>query len=85
MRGGHDPHSYCPDPSAIEYTVRELQEKGFLKSETVTPKGYAALELFRVKRAIFLSAGLDLRMRPITIIMDPRNRTTSSPKCVNMV
>lgn len=48
-------------------TIASLTELGYLSGYTVTDAGYAALEPYRVKRAIFLAAGFGHRLVPITL------------------
>ena len=45
----------------------ELEEKGFIENKKITKKGLAALEPYRVKRAIFIAAGFGSRLVPITL------------------
>ncbi|MBR5487707.1 MAG: winged helix-turn-helix transcriptional regulator [Phascolarctobacterium sp.] len=45
----------------------ELEEKGFINEKHITKKGLAALEPYRVKRAIFIAAGFGSRLVPITL------------------
>lgn len=45
----------------------ELQNCGWVKDGSVTEKGLEALEPYRVKRAIFIAAGMGSRMMPITL------------------
>ena len=45
----------------------ELEEKGFISEKHITKKGLAALEPYRVKRAIFIAAGFGSRLVPITL------------------
>ena len=45
----------------------ELEEKGFIENKQITKKGLAALEPYRVKRAIFIAAGFGSRLVPITL------------------
>ena len=52
---------------SINSTVSKLKEAGFLDSNGLTEAGYAALEPYRVKRAIFIAAGFGSRMVPITL------------------
>lgn len=47
--------------------VKELEEKGLLCGGTVTADGLEVLEPYRVKRAIFIAAGMGSRMMPITL------------------
>ncbi len=44
-----------------------LTERGLISGKTVTEKGLAELEPYRVKRAIFLAAGFGSRLVPITL------------------
>ena len=45
----------------------ELTKSGFIADSMITEAGLAALEPYRVKRAIFLSAGFGSRLIPITL------------------
>ncbi|MGN0636290.1 MAG: sugar phosphate nucleotidyltransferase [Acutalibacteraceae bacterium] len=47
-------------------TAKRLQDAGFLCGSTVTESGYALLEPYRVKRAVFFAAGFGVRMVPVT-------------------
>jgi CTP:phosphocholine cytidylyltransferase-like protein/biotin operon repressor len=51
----------------INKALGELREAGFVDEETIQPAGYAALEPYRVKRAIFIAAGFGERLIPITL------------------
>lgn len=51
----------------VNRTIKSLFEKGLLTESGVTPEGVAALEPYRVKRAIFLAAGFGSRLVPITL------------------
>ena len=51
----------------INKTVATLTEKGLIADGTVTEAGLAALEPYRVKRAVFLAAGFGSRLVPITL------------------
>lgn len=57
---GEVPQDLC-DASSM------LESEGFLADRSVTLKGYAALEPYRAKRAVFFAAGFGSRMLPITI------------------
>lgn len=48
-------------------TIRQLQSDGFISNGKITESGLAALEPYRVKRAIFIAAGMGSRMMPITL------------------
>lgn len=52
---------------SINSAVSKLKEAGLLDSNGLTEAGYAALEPYRVKRAIFIAAGFGSRMVPITL------------------
>lgn len=47
--------------------IAELSAAGLLENGAVTEVGYAALEPYRVKRAIFIAAGFGSRLVPITL------------------
>ena len=51
----------------VNKIVKELTEKGFYNGKSITESGLAALEPYRVKRAIFLAAGFGSRLVPITL------------------
>ncbi len=44
-----------------------LEEAGFVEGGIITQKGIAALEPYRVKRAVFIAAGFGSRLVPITL------------------
>ena len=48
-------------------TVSALKEAGLVDANGITDAGYAALEPYRVKRAIFIAAGFGSRLVPITL------------------
>ena len=50
----------------INRTVKELTELGLMANGAITEAGEAALEPYRVKRAVFIAAGFGSRMVPIT-------------------
>ena len=50
----------------VNRVLKELTEAGLIKAGAVTQEGYAALEPYRVKRAVFIAAGFGTRMVPIT-------------------
>ena len=50
----------------VNKVLKELGEAGFAASGAVTPAGKAALEPYRVKRAVFIAAGFGSRLAPIT-------------------
>lgn len=50
----------------LEHAYRILTEKGLLSSASVTDEGFAALEPYKVKRAVFFAAGFGSRLIPIT-------------------
>lgn len=51
---------------SVSRTLASLTEMGYINGYTVTEKGFAALEPYRVKRAIFIAAGFGSRLVPIT-------------------
>ena len=51
----------------VNKVLAELTDAKFLDNGTVTELGYAALEPYRVKRAIFIAAGFGSRLVPITL------------------
>lgn len=44
-----------------------LTENGYISDGKITDTGFAALEPYRVKRAIFIAAGFGSRLVPITL------------------
>jgi CTP:phosphocholine cytidylyltransferase-like protein len=54
-------------PEAVSQTLAALAEAALVSGRTITPRGLAALEPYRVKRAIFIAAGFGSRMVPITL------------------
>lgn len=52
---------------AVNKTVAELEELEYLRAGRITEEGLAALEPYRVKRAIILAAGFGSRLVPITL------------------
>ena len=52
---------------SVNRTMSSLAEQGFIDGALVTEKGYAALEPYRVRRAVFLAAGFGSRLVPITL------------------
>ncbi len=52
---------------SVNGTVAGLNEQGLLGPEGLTEAGFAALEPYRVKRAIFIAAGFGSRLVPITL------------------
>ena len=51
---------------SVSRTLSSLTESGYINGYTVTETGFAALEPYRVKRAIFIAAGFGSRLVPIT-------------------
>ena len=51
----------------VNKTVAKLNELGFLDKDGLTEAGFAALEPYRVKRAVFIAAGFGSRLVPITL------------------
>jgi CTP:phosphocholine cytidylyltransferase-like protein len=52
---------------SVNRVVSALTEQGLLLDNKLTEKGYAALEPYRVKRAVFIAAGFGARLVPITL------------------
>ena len=48
-------------------TVATLTERGLIANGSITEEGLAALEPYRVRRAVFLAAGFGSRLVPITL------------------
>ena len=48
-------------------TVASMTERGLIANGSITEAGLAALEPYRVKRAVFLAAGFGSRLMPITL------------------
>ncbi len=51
----------------VNSVLSELDEKEFINEGTITDKGLAALEPYKVKRIIFVAAGFGSRLIPITL------------------
>ena len=51
----------------VNKLVAELCELGYIRDGVITEAGIAALEPYRVKRAIFMAAGFGSRLVPITL------------------
>lgn len=51
---------------SVNKVCKDLSEQGFLQDGRITSAGVAALEPYRVKRAVFLAAGFGSRLVPIT-------------------
>lgn len=52
---------------SVSRTMASLTEAGLLNGYALTEAGYAALEPYRVKRAVFIAAGFGSRLVPITL------------------
>ena len=52
---------------SVNRTVNALVEQGLIEGLRITEAGYAALEPYRVKRAVFIAAGFGSRLVPITL------------------
>lgn len=57
----------CCSLGAVNKTIRELSEKGFIKSGKITCSGLTELESYRAKRAVFLAAGVGSRLMPVSL------------------
>lgn len=51
----------------VNRVMKELTENGLTAGGMITPAGLAALEPYRVKRAIFIAAGFGSRLVPVTL------------------
>ena len=62
--------------------MEALKANGFMDEEGVTARGIAALEPYRVKRAVLLAAGFGSRLLPVTVnTPKPHPRTASETSC----
>lgn len=52
---------------SVNKTMFWLNEQGLIKKDGITEAGYAVLEPYRVKRAVFIAAGFGSRLVPITL------------------
>ncbi len=52
---------------SVNRTMSALNELGYTKNNTITPRGLQALEPYKVKRAVFIAAGFGSRLVPITL------------------
>lgn len=52
---------------SVNRVLTALTEQGFIEDNRLTQAGYAALEPYRVKRAVFIAAGFGSRLVPITL------------------
>lgn len=51
----------------IDKTEEALRDSGLTDGAQITPAGYAALEPYRAKRAVFVAAGFGTRLVPVTL------------------
>ena len=52
---------------SVNRVVASLNKLGYVSNGVLTEAGYAALEPYRVKRAVFIAAGFGSRLVPITL------------------
>jgi len=52
---------------SVNRVLASLNDQGLLRGRTLTQAGLAALEPYRVKRAVFIAAGFGSRLVPITL------------------
>ena len=52
---------------SVNRVLSTLTDRGLLAENKLTEAGYAALEPYRVKRAVFIAAGFGARLVPITL------------------
>lgn len=50
----------------VNSTIKELTDLGYVENGSITGEGLAALEPYKVKRAVFIAAGFGSRLAPIT-------------------
>ena len=50
----------------VNSTIKELTDLGYVENGSITDDGLAALEPYKVKRAVFIAAGFGSRLAPIT-------------------
>ena len=53
--------------TTVNRICKKLTEKGLIKEGAITPNGVAALEPYRVHRAVFIAAGFGSRLAPVTL------------------
>ena len=53
--------------ATVNRVMKELSDRGFVDGNEITEAGRAALEPYRVKRAVFIAAGFGSRLVPITL------------------
>lgn len=51
----------------VNRVIASLTEQNLIEGNRITEQGYAALEPYRVKRAVFIAAGFGHRLVPITL------------------
>lgn len=51
----------------VNRTMKDLSDAGYVSDGVITEEGRAALEPYRVRRAIFIAAGFGTRLIPITL------------------
>lgn len=52
---------------SVNRVITSLIDQGYITENTITEAGFAALEPYRVKRAVFIAAGFGARLVPITL------------------
>lgn len=52
---------------SVSRTLGSLSQEGYISGYAVTDAGYAVLDSYRVKRAVFIAAGFGSRLVPITL------------------
>ena len=63
----HTVHPESIDPAAHDAACARLRERGLLAGDEPTPRGLAALEPYRARRAVLLAAGFGSRLLPVTV------------------
>lgn len=51
----------------VNRVIRELMESGFITDDKISESGFAALEPYRARRAVFVAAGFGTRLVPVTL------------------
>lgn len=65
--GRNATQSFIENTSKIQSIRRDLEDRGLIDNNRITDAGYAALEPYRAKRAVFVAAGFGTRLVPVTL------------------
>ncbi len=55
------------NPAELKTALVQLEELNYVRDLNITDAGYAALEPYRAKRAVFVAAGFGTRLVPVTL------------------